>query len=462
MDDSGDSDRRFGDDAPERHGGSGDSPVGVPDLVAARDHVVSELVRFVRVLRAAGVDVPANASIDGAHVLVELGFDDRTGARAGLAAVLLGRESDRIAFDRLFPAFWRRLRQGLLDHADRGRSDSSPERERSGESLATVALDATEDATVAAEDRGGRDGSASVGSAVRDGDTWDPGGEDDRVVTAAYSPVGRPTAVDARDALSGPEDDLSAAVDAILATLGSRRGRRWARGEAGAVDVRRALRRSFATGGTVLAVPERARRRDAVSTTVLVDVSQSVLDAIDRTYLLAFLGAVSARSRSPRVFFFDTDVREVTDQIDASTVDDALAALERAEATWGGGTRIGHALRTVREDYPDAVDRTTAAFVVSDGLERGDVDGLESGMAWLAERANTVLWLNPLATSPRYEPSVRGMAVSLPYVDGLFAFASPGDVVEIARQLERHWPGDGVGYEHDPRRRDRTGRSTGD
>lgn len=450
-------------DVPPRFSVRSEAGDDVPDVAAARDHVVSELVRFTRVLQQAGVDVPANAAIDGARVLVELGLDDQSSARAGLAAVLLGRESDRAAFERLFPEFWRRLRSGLVAAADNAQDEAPSPADRPDPVVAPFDADTPDDATTSSGDEDSDDdGSVSTGSATRDGDTWDPGREDERVETAVYSPVGRSKSVSARDAAAGIDDGLTAAVESILDVLGGRRGRRWSRGGVGAVDVRRALRRSFATGGTVVEIPERARRRDAVKTVVLVDVSQSVLDAVDRMYLLAFLREVSNSSRETRAFFFDTDLREVTDQIDAPSVGAAFAALERAEATWGGGTRIGHALQTVREDYPAAVDRTTTVFVVSDGLERGDVDVLESGMAWLSERAETVLWLNPLATSPRYEPTVRGMAVSLPYVDGLFAFAGPDDVEEIARQLELHWPGDGVGYEHDPRRRGLPGRSAGD
>jgi uncharacterized protein with von Willebrand factor type A (vWA) domain len=444
--------------AADRLDGATDRPDGPPDLVAARDHVISELVRFARALRRAGVDVPANAAIDAARVLVELGVDDRAGARAGLAAVLLGRRSDRAAFAQLFPEFWRRLRSGLVAQADPGGGDSSHAQDRPVASPIPLGADAPDDANAITRDVDRDGGGWTVGATdTGTNDTENAGGEDEHVAMAAYSPVGRPTTVGARDATMGIDDGLSSAIDAILGTLGGRLSRRFTRSDSGAVDVRRALRRSFGTGGTVLEVPERARRRNAVETTVLVDVSQSVLDALDRPFLLAFLREVSARSRGARVFFFDTNLREVTDQIDASSVDAALAALERAETTWGGGTRIGHAVGTIREEYPDAVDRTTTVFVVSDGLERGDVDALESGMAWLSDRADAVLWLNPLATSPRYEPACRGMAVSLPYVDGLFAFAGPDDVAEIARQLELYWPGDGVGYEHDPRRRDRRG-----
>jgi uncharacterized protein with von Willebrand factor type A (vWA) domain len=152
------------------------------------------------------------------------------------------------------------------------------------------------------------------------------------------------------------------------------------------------------------------------------------------------------------VFFFDTSVMEVTDEFGAPTPQAALAALERAEAAWGGGTRIGNAIDTIRREYPGAVDRETTTIVISDGLEVGEIDRLESGMAWLSARSGALLWCNPLAASPEYEPTCRGMAAAVPYVDGLFAFTAPDDLSEIARQLRRRGTGGPLGYEFDPRR----------
>ncbi len=121
--------------------------------------------------------------------------------------------------------------------------------------------------------------------------------------------------------------------------------------------------------------------------------------------------------------------------------------------------RTGDAFATLRRRQPHTVDRRTVVVVVSDGLDVGDQDTLADSITWLAERAGAVVWLNPLAVSPKYKPESRGMATSLPYLDALFGFAEPADLAEAARQLEHRGLSGSVGYEYDPRRADSGGDS---
>lgn len=67
------------------------------------------------------------------------------------------------------------------------------------------------------------------------------------------------------------------------------------------------------------------------------------------------------------------------------------------------------------------------------------------------DRAERMLWLNPLVTAPSDEPTARGMAAAVPYLDGLFAFAGPDDIAELARQLRQMGAGGRIGYGFDAR-----------
>jgi len=429
----------------------------------ASRHVIGHITAFARELRIEGADVPANAGIDAIRAIQTIGLAERDRVKAALRATLVTRQSDLAVFDRLFPDFWDRL----LDEFE------EPKERTQLEIMEQQALSTQEGADEDLESPGGgdRDSETTVPSSGEDddtdhgpepeGQTDSPGGsptadrEDEvgfAIEASTYSQVGSPTSIDVRGIED--EDSLAKAVDELTRAIGNLKGRRWESTAGGnRIDARQALRQSFGSGGTVPDIPLQARQRSAVRAVILVDVSQSVLDTIDRGFLLRFLRSMYDVWRNVRIYFFDTDVRDVTETFAVPTTEQALVALQQAEAEWGGGTRIGNAFTTVREQHPYAIDRETTVFVISDGLEVDEIEQLKAEMAMVSRRSNAVIWLNPLAASDGYEPTCRGMAAALPYVDGLFAFADESDVEEIARQLRLRGTGGSIGYEYDHRNR---------
>ncbi len=57
-------------------------------------------------------------------------------------------------------------------------------------------------------------------------------------------------------------------------------------------------------------------------------------------------------------------------------------------------------------------------------------------MARLRRAAHRVVWLNPLAASPSYEPLTRGMQSALPHTDHLLAGNSIASLEQLAALLE--------------------------
>lgn len=423
---------------------NGDAP-GRPSndeiLPVSSDWIQEELVAFARGLRRSGAEIPVNASVPAAETLAEVGLTDRERARHALRAALLTRPEDRELFDQLFDQFWSALRDAV--------DPSSEDDEREG-GLEPPTLEAPSDGEPGSAD----DDIETMEAGARRGITDDASASpnDDEATRATYSPIGRPEPVE--PVLAGGDDDRTEAetrrLTRALAGLPGRRDERSTGGRR--IDVRSALRESITSGGTVTSLPRRRPKTTEVRGVVFTDVSRSVLDVIDRDFLVSFLWSLQSEWQHVRTFLFDTDVREITSALDARSTADAYAALERAETEWGGGTRIGHALTTVRVRHPHAVDRRTVVLMISDGLEMGDVSEFEEGVTWLARRAPVVLWLNPLATSPEFEPTASGMATAAPHVDGIFPFAGPEDLREMARQLEQYTGTEPLGYEQDSRR----------
>jgi len=427
------------------------TPEAVPDFEAASARVRGEIVRFAQRLRAE-TSVPANASVDAARALATVGLNDRARVQAALAASLVSSPDGRDRFEALFPAFWARLRRALKGAAvadERTAPDLGSDRDmdRSREAVSTPAdptdrseLDSTDADTNSVRATTGR---REVTNRLLSGSASDS--RERRV----YSAAGR--SEDIGDTSTGLTDVERRAVDRFRAALSSVPGRRSRPDDgAAALDARRTLRTSLKTGGAPIELPRVEAARTELRCRLLVDVSRSVLDTLDREILLSTVHRLHDGALDARTFLFDTDLREVSEAFDR-TEGDPVAALRAAETRWGGGTRVGAALGSLRGEHPTAVDRRTVVVVVSDGLDVGEPDQLEAGMVWLSRTAKAVVWLNPLAKSEGYEPTCRGMATALPYVDGLFAFASPTDLAEAARQLERQGLSGPVGYEHDGR-----------
>lgn len=440
----------------ERRGLERATDDGVPDFEGARKHVLTELVRFVGRLRESGAKVAADGTLEAARALAVVGIADREPAADALRATLLTGTDDAAVFDEEFPTFWHRLRTGLDRIAthegsavtDGEESETAADADLESESPDTDFLADAEAATPDSSDGPKSvDIRISTGRRHATGDRATDAGED---AARRYSAVGRREPV-AADGASLSETE-AAAVDRFVTALATIPGRRTRSAEGGdRVDARRALRTSLGTGGTAMELPTREPAPSELRCCLLIDVSGSVLDTVDRETLLAVAERLQGTARTGSVFLFDTNLVDATDYFERAKGDPA-AALREAEIEWGGGTRIGDAFETLRRRHPHAVDRRTVVVVVSDGLDVGDPEALEDGVTWLARRADAVVWLNPLAVSPAYEPRSRGMATCLPYVDGLFGFAEPADLAEAARQLERRGVDGPIGFEHDPRR----------
>lgn len=424
-------------------------PVLSGGLETVRDHVISEVVRFADALRDEGVAVSSTASITAVQAISELPEPDESTIRVALRTALICQYPDISVFERLFPRFWVRLTEGDTDIASLAANNTTQPFAVPQAGKSDPVAGENDDAAESIERTEHAQSPVVEPNAPADRDDERNTEPDVGYVFHALSTrTGRSEPVTVDD-VTIPDTDVREPLDRIGRLLGQKRGRRFEDAQTGdKLNVRRTLRRSFGTGGTVLEFERRSYDRTAANAVVLVDVSRSVLDSIDRGFLLRVLRQLYADWRSVRVFFFDTSLREVTAQFDEPSSDRAIAALERAETEWGGGTRIGDAILTLRTDYPDAVDRETAVLVISDGLEVGELDLLERGITWLSTRADSVLWLNPLAIDSEYEPTCRGMAIASPFVDGLFGFARPSDFEEIARQLSLRGVHGRIGYEY--------------
>jgi uncharacterized protein with von Willebrand factor type A (vWA) domain len=199
-------------------------------------------------------------------------------------------------------------------------------------------------------------------------------------------------------------------------------------------DLRATVRASLRHGGELM---ERRYREPGLRPRRIVlvcDVSGSM--APYARMLLQYLQAsVAARARV-EAFVFGTRLTRVTRDLEGRDPDRALARAAERVTDWSGGTRIGVALAELNREHGRRIGRGAVVVILSDGWDRGDPDLLAAEMARLRRTAHRLLWLNPLAADPRYEPLTRGMRAALPHVDHLLPGNSIASLESLADLME--------------------------
>jgi uncharacterized protein with von Willebrand factor type A (vWA) domain len=199
-------------------------------------------------------------------------------------------------------------------------------------------------------------------------------------------------------------------------------------------DLRATVRASLRHGGELL---ERRYREPGLRprrVVLVCDVSGSM--APYARMLLQYLQASVAAHARVEAFVFGTRLTRVTRDLEGRDPDRALQRAADRVTDWSGGTRIGAALAELNRAHGRRIGRGAVVVVLSDGWDRGDPDQLAAEMARLRRTAHRVLWLNPLAADPRYEPLTRGMRAALPHVDHLLPGNSLASLESLADLME--------------------------
>ena len=102
-----------------------------------------------------------------------------------------------------------------------------------------------------------------------------------------------------------------------------------------------------------------------------------------------------------------------------------------------GGTHIATSLRDLLASRHGHDIRGAIVVIASDGWDADPPDALAAAMARLRRRAHRVVWLNPRAGAPGYDPSVGAMAAAMPFVDDLLPAATLQDLVEAIERIVR-------------------------
>jgi uncharacterized protein with von Willebrand factor type A (vWA) domain len=372
--------------------------------------LTARLALFTAALRAGGVRAGVGELLAAHRALAAVDPASRDDAYYALRAALCSRHEDIEVFDAVFEASFAApaavQRHEVIDETAQAVLPRSP-----GEAKPT--------------------GRGGVPEAQR------PKVLDDEPMPAAWSEVELLREKDFAK-YSDRERAMARRLLARLAARGPRRRTRRTRAvrrRRGEVhDLRRTVRASLRYGGE----PLERRWRDHVlgdrPLVMVVDVSGS-MEPYARM-LLQYVQACVAARRRVEAFAFGTRLTRITRELAGRDPDRALERAAEAVVDWSGGTRIGESLAQLNREHGRRVGRGSVVVILSDGWDRGDPEQLSAEMGRLRRTAYRLVWLNPLAAHPEYEPLTRGMRAALPHTDRLLAGNTIASLEELANLLE--------------------------
>ncbi len=380
--------------------------------------IADNIVYFARTLRKAGMRVGPAAVKDAIEAVLAAGICDRDDFYWTLHAVLVKRREDHATFDEAFRLFWKS--RELIEKMIAMFSPLAPEmREREKQRAAQSRVS---DALFEGHRRN---------QPVRE----IPEVEVDARLTFSGNEVLRD-----KDFAQMSAAELASARKAIAALtlphdfVSTRRFRPAPRGRA---DPRAMMRAALRTGGGLILPKYRSVREVHPPLVAIADISGS-MSQYSRIFL-HFMHALAGSRPRVHSFVFGTRLTNLTRQLRHRDPDEALADCAAVVKDWSGGTRIGETLHEFNRLWSRRVlGQGATVLLITDGLERDRIDGLEKEMERLHKSCRRLIWLNPLLRFDGFEARARGVRAMLPHVDELRPVHSLAALEDIVASLSGH------------------------
>jgi uncharacterized protein with von Willebrand factor type A (vWA) domain len=185
------------------------------------------------------------------------------------------------------------------------------------------------------------------------------------------------------------------------------------------LDFRKTMRLSMKNAGEVLQLAYKERAPKPLNILLLCDVSGS-METYSK-FLISFMYSFHSAYNKMETFVFSTSLTRLTGIMKRKSLKEVLHEISKSVPDWSGGTRIGESFQHLLELYSHKINNDTVVIILSDGWDIGNIDLLEQSMKSIHRKAKRVIWLNPLISTPAYEPECMGMRCALPYIDDFLA-----------------------------------------
>ncbi len=406
----------------------------------------ANILRFILLLRQAGVRVSSSEALDAVKALTLVDLSQPSQARAALRGTLVKKAADLALFDRVFAMFFapeeERLQRLGAWQEQKGlhrqkMQEAGRDLEFLGKQLSMTEQEMTVYANMPEQEKdrlknymdktaGGKNveepfrpllesvvkGSLSYWrkQLKEDLDLTPPpdtGDEELDSILAQAEGTGtggrRGVSLLQEDMQNIPERDLPRAR-IILGKLAqqlinsiSRRYRQSRRHQK--LDLRRTIRENLQYGGTPFRLKYKSRRQQKPRLLLLCDVSGSM--ARYSSFVLQFIYSINTVVSHIESFVFAEHLEIITPHFARRQEFDAtMVEIINKSRQWGGGTSVAAALQELQEKYEVVLKGNTVVIIVSDTKTTNLERALEE-LGRLRRRVKDVIWLNTLAEGER-------------------------------------------------------------
>jgi uncharacterized protein len=385
--------------------------------------LAQNITHFARALRDAGVPLGPGAVLDALAAVEAAGIRDRQDFYTTLHAVFVKKHEHSLLFDQAFRIFW--TRKGFMEKL-----------------IAMLSPQAQTQPTLKRPEAGASRVADALFKSAQNQAKPPPAIELDARLTTSGDEILR--SKDFAQMTAAEIEEARKAIKRLAMPEDKRRTRRLAPGGRPVrIDARRSFRRSLQPGGAI-DLEFRSPIDRAPPIVALCDISGSMNEY---TRLFLHFLHVLGETRRVSTFLFGTRLTNVTRAMRARDPDDALARCSAMTVDWSGGTRIGEALHRFNRDWSRRVlGQGAITLLITDGLERDDLDRLKAEMERLAKSSRRVIWVNPLLRFGDFAAKAGGIRAMLPHVDSFRPIHNLESMAELCRALSG-----GKDLAHDPR-----------
>lgn len=201
------------------------------------------------------------------------------------------------------------------------------------------------------------------------------------------------------------------------------------------VDLRSTMRASRTTGFEPVRLARTRPRQRNRRLVLICDVSRSMQPYAGIYLHLMRTAALRQNGIRPEVFAFSTTLTRLTAVLAHRSPEVALGRANAKVTDRYGGTHLGRSIAELLSAPHGNTLRGAVVIIASDGWDSDPPAVIEHALARLKRRAAHLVWLNPRAAAPGFQPLAGSIAAAIPFCDAMVPANSLSGVRDLFEVL---------------------------